>query len=50
MPLHPESPTDTSMQYSVLKQLEKIHENIIDHGKKLVITIDLGLFKPIKKL
>ena len=44
------SPTDRSVQLTVIKQFQKVRELLHGKGKKTVITVDLGLYRPMQQL
>ena len=44
------SPTDRSVQLTVIKQFQKVKELLQGKGKKTVITVDLGLYRPMQQL
>ncbi|CAH1154560.1 unnamed protein product [Phaedon cochleariae] len=49
LPLIDSSPTKVETQLSLMNKLEKVTSNITP-GKKTVVTLDLGLYRPILKL
>ena len=50
LPLFAASPTDQSVQLTLMNQLEKINSFILGPGKKVVVTLDIALYKPVKQL
>lgn len=50
LPLIPASPTDRSTQLTFMRQLENINTAVSGSGTKVVVTLDMGLYKPLKQL
>lgn len=57
LPMIPEPPTSRSVQVTVMEQLEKLNKSIHDTSsvvepmkKRVVVTADMALYKPIKQL
>ena len=48
LPLIAESPTQHSVQLTFMKQFEKINSLILGPNNKVVVTVDLALYKPLK--
>lgn len=50
LPLIPASPTDHSVQLTFMKYLENVNSLVLGSGSKVVVTVDMGLYKPLKQL
>ena len=50
LPLIAASPTDHSVQLTFMKQLEKINSMLVGPGGKVVVTVDMALYKPLKQI
>ena len=49
LPLIAASPTDHSVQLTFMKQLEKINSMLVGPGGKVVVTVDMALYTPLKQ-
>ena len=45
-----QTPTDSSVQLTAMRHLEQINEYIRGSSKAIVVTIDMGLYRPMKHL
>ena len=50
LPIIPASPTEYSIQLTFLSQLELLNKKIIGHDCKCILTLDIGLYKPVQQL
>lgn len=50
LPLIAESPTDSQTQIKFMKTLENINAMVQGSQKKVVVTLDMGLYRPVKRL
>jgi hypothetical protein len=50
LPLIPSSPTDGAVQLKFLTQLESLTKYICGQTTKCIVTVDMGLYKPIQQL
>ena len=50
LPLIPASPTDKSTQLTFMRRLEPINTSVMGSDTKVVVTMDMALYKPIKQL
>jgi len=50
LPILPSSPTDHSVQLTFLTHLERLTKHICGDASKCVVTLDLGLYKPVQQL
>lgn len=50
LPIIPASPTDHSVQLTFLTQLELVTKHVCGNNSKCVLTLDLGLYKPVQQL
>jgi hypothetical protein len=49
-PILNKTPTDRSVQLTVIEQFKKVKALITGPGKKTIITVDLGLYRPMQQL
>ena len=50
LPLIAASPTDHSVQLTFMKQLGEINSFVLGPDSKVVVTVDMALYKPLKQL
>lgn len=50
LPVIPEPPTNSSVQLTVMRQLEKLNESMNKTTIKVVVTADMAIYKPLKQL
>ena len=49
-PILDRTPTDCSVQWTVMNQFKDVKKQLASPGKETVITVDLGLYKPMQQL
>ena len=50
LPLISSSPTDRAVQLKFLTQLESLTKHVCGQATKCIVTVDMGLYKPIQQL
>ena len=45
-----QTPTDSSVQLTAMRHLEQINEYIRGSSRPIVVTVDMGLYRPMKQL
>ena len=50
LPIIPTSPTDRTVQVTFFTQLESLTKRISGNNAKCIITLDMGLYKPVQQL
>lgn len=50
LPIIPSSPTDRSVQLTFLIKLERLTKHVCEGATKCVVTLDMGLYKPVQQL